>query len=120
LELSRVSFQYNNFVYARLIPRVALRAQFAQLVQFFDSVALLVTDVMGPSVDRWVETLTAAATRGVQQPTLAGITVSAFTRDLIYRQMMTPLKVGDFSFHDKHTTQYSGFDAVAKDLGRLC
>ncbi|KAF7339192.1 hypothetical protein MVEN_01996500 [Mycena venus] len=70
-----------------------LRAQFSQLCQFFDSVVSLLVDVMGPSVDRWVETLTSAAARGAQQPSCAGITVSAFTRDLIYRQMMTPLKV---------------------------
>ncbi|KAJ6541351.1 hypothetical protein B0H19DRAFT_958230 [Mycena capillaripes] len=73
-----------------------LRAQFSQLVQFFDSVASLLIDVMGPSVNRWVATMTSAAQqvqRGGQEPQLAGITVSAFTRDLIYRQVMTPLKV---------------------------
>ncbi|KAJ6530562.1 hypothetical protein B0H19DRAFT_1273572 [Mycena capillaripes] len=31
--------------------------------------------------------------RGGQEPQLAGISVSAFTCDLIYRQVMTPLKV---------------------------
>ncbi|KAJ7105043.1 hypothetical protein C8R44DRAFT_807567 [Mycena epipterygia] len=73
-----------------------LRAQFSQLVQFFDSVASLLCDVMGPSVDRWVKTMTSAEQqrlRGEQEDHVAGVTVSAFTRDLIYRQMMTPLKV---------------------------
>ncbi|KAJ7450631.1 hypothetical protein FB451DRAFT_1527301 [Mycena latifolia] len=73
-----------------------LRAQFSQLVQFFESVASLLCDVMGPSVDRWVKTITSGEQqrlRGEQEAHVAGVTVSAFTRDLIYRQMMTPLKV---------------------------
>ncbi|KAJ7930928.1 hypothetical protein B0H13DRAFT_2309235 [Mycena leptocephala] len=73
-----------------------LRAQFSQLVQFFDSVASLLCDVMGPSVDRWVKTMESAEQqrlRGEEEKHVAGVTVSAFTRDLIYRQMMTPLKV---------------------------
>ncbi|KAJ7203357.1 hypothetical protein GGX14DRAFT_369697 [Mycena pura] len=73
-----------------------LRAQFSQLVQFFDSVASLLCDVMGPSVDRWVKTMESAEQqrlRGEAEEHVAGVTVSAFTRDLIYRQMMTPLKV---------------------------
>ncbi|KAJ7105028.1 hypothetical protein C8R44DRAFT_887033 [Mycena epipterygia] len=58
--------------------------------------ASLLCDVMGPSVDRWVKTMTSAEQqrlRGEQEDHVAGVTVSAFTRDLIYRQMMTPLKV---------------------------
>ncbi|KAF8145362.1 hypothetical protein K438DRAFT_1991885 [Mycena galopus ATCC 62051] len=73
-----------------------LRAQFSQLVQFFDSVASLLCDVMGPSVDRWVKTMQSAEQqrlRGEEEGHVAGVTISAFTRDLIYRQMMTPLKV---------------------------
>ncbi|KAJ7092150.1 hypothetical protein C8R44DRAFT_816528, partial [Mycena epipterygia] len=61
-----------------------LRAQFSQLVQFFDSVASLLCDVMGPSVDRWVKTMTSAEQqrlRGEQEDHVAGVT------------MMTPLKV---------------------------
>ncbi|KAF7339191.1 hypothetical protein MVEN_01996400 [Mycena venus] len=73
-----------------------LRAQFFQLSQFFDSVASLLVDIMGPSVERWATTLEAAekqVQRGEREKHLAGVTISAFTRDLIYRQMTIPLKV---------------------------
>ncbi|KAF8132685.1 hypothetical protein K438DRAFT_1998460 [Mycena galopus ATCC 62051] len=86
-----------------------LRAQFSQLCQFFDSVSSLLNDVMGPSVKRWVDTMNSAAAqvmRGGHEPQLAGITVSAFTRDLIYRQMMTPLKVSMLA--TKISTVYVG------------
>jgi len=66
-----------------------LRARFSQLAQFFSSVSSLLSDVMGPKVGTWVKTLTAAET-----DSLAGVTMSAWTRDCIYRQMMIPLKVG--------------------------
>ncbi|KAF8212640.1 hypothetical protein K438DRAFT_2009980 [Mycena galopus ATCC 62051] len=74
----------------------ALRAQFSQLVQFFDSVASLLCDIMGPSIDRWVNTLTVAEAqirRGAKESHLGGVTISQFTRDLIYKQMTPALKV---------------------------
>ncbi|KAJ7234063.1 hypothetical protein C8J57DRAFT_1380995 [Mycena rebaudengoi] len=76
-----------------------LRSQFSQIVSFFDSVGALLTDIMAPSVDRWVKTLTAAEDQKSKggEPHLAGITMSAFTRDLIYRQMMPALKVSMLS-----------------------
>jgi len=46
-----------------------LRAQFSQLLQFFQSVASLLTDVMGPSVQRWATALT-------NSQKLGGVTVS--------------------------------------------
>ncbi|KAF8175917.1 hypothetical protein K438DRAFT_1979424 [Mycena galopus ATCC 62051] len=73
-----------------------LRGQFSKLSQFFDSVASLLVDVMGPSVDRWAATLSTAeaqARRGEREKALGGVTISAMTRDIIYRQMMTPLKI---------------------------
>ncbi|KAF8131746.1 hypothetical protein K438DRAFT_1998837 [Mycena galopus ATCC 62051] len=73
-----------------------LRGQFSKLSQFFDSVASLLVDVMGPSVDRWAATLSTAEAqvrRGEREKALGGVTISAMTRDIIYRQMMTPLKV---------------------------
>ncbi|KAJ7211703.1 hypothetical protein GGX14DRAFT_362543 [Mycena pura] len=73
-----------------------LRAQFSQLVQFFESVASLLNDVMAPSVGRWVKTMESAEKRrrcNEQEDHVAGVTVSSFTQDFIYRQMMTPLKV---------------------------
>lgn len=82
---------------------VALRAQFSQLVQFFEAVESLLTDVMGPSVDRWVKTISAAEELGDKAPHVVGITVDKFTRDLIYRQVKTPLKVGDLcSLVERH------------------
>ncbi|KAJ7261590.1 hypothetical protein C8J57DRAFT_1336592 [Mycena rebaudengoi] len=80
-------------------PLKLLRSQFSQIVSFFDSVGALLTDIMAPSVDRWVKTLTAAEDQKSKggEPHLAGITMSAFTRDLIYRQMMPALKVSMLS-----------------------
>ncbi|KAF7340576.1 hypothetical protein MSAN_02129100 [Mycena sanguinolenta] len=82
-EMTRLTLTTNNL--QQMLPVLTkavgafttLRAQFSQLLQFFESVASLLIDVMGPS--------------------LAGITVSNFTRDLIYRQMMMPLKVSYLS-----------------------
>ncbi|EIN05300.1 hypothetical protein PUNSTDRAFT_137982 [Punctularia strigosozonata HHB-11173 SS5] len=63
-----------------------LRAQFSQITQFFESVASLITDVMTPSVSRWSAAMSDAAS-------IAGVTVGAFTRQMIYSQMTVPLKV---------------------------
>ncbi|KAJ6541350.1 hypothetical protein B0H19DRAFT_958626 [Mycena capillaripes] len=86
-----------------------LRAQFSQLAQFFDSVASLLVDVMGPSVDRWVATLTTAAKqveRGQRENHLAGVTISTFTRDMMYRQMLPVLKAGISMLANKISTVY--------------
>ncbi|KAF7333132.1 hypothetical protein MVEN_02378700 [Mycena venus] len=69
-----------------------LRAQFSRLVQFFESIAALVENVMGPTVDGWIKTLEEAASEP-QERHLVGITMSAFTRDAVYRQVVTPYKV---------------------------
>ncbi|EMD39269.1 hypothetical protein CERSUDRAFT_122690 [Gelatoporia subvermispora B] len=63
-----------------------LRAQFSQISQFFENVASLIIDVMGPSVNRWANTMS-------QTTAVGGVTVSNVTRQLIYTQMMVPLKV---------------------------
>ncbi|KAJ7835232.1 hypothetical protein B0H14DRAFT_2590376 [Mycena olivaceomarginata] len=68
-----------------------LRAQFSQLVQFFDHVASLLNDVMDPSLTDWIHTLTSAEG---EEKKVAGITLSKFMQNLIYTGMMTPLKVG--------------------------
>ncbi|KAJ7359545.1 hypothetical protein DFH08DRAFT_412424 [Mycena albidolilacea] len=75
-----------------------LRAQFSQLVQFFEHICNLLQDIMVPSIKSWTDTLKKAAqsahsNSGVPAPRLAGISVSLFTRDLIYRGCQTPLKV---------------------------
>ncbi|KAG9043595.1 hypothetical protein FS837_009341 [Tulasnella sp. UAMH 9824] len=70
-----------------------LRAQFSQLVQFFHSVASLLTDVMEPSVERWADTLESSMKLG-------GVSIGAFTRHLrqmIYTQLMVPMKVSMLS-----------------------
>ncbi|KAJ7888868.1 hypothetical protein B0H14DRAFT_3429842 [Mycena olivaceomarginata] len=67
-----------------------LRAQFSQLVQFFDHVASLLNDVMDPSLTDWIHTLTSAEG---EEKKVAGITLSKFMQNLIYTGMMTPLKV---------------------------
>ncbi|KAF7340559.1 hypothetical protein MSAN_02127400 [Mycena sanguinolenta] len=105
-EMTRLTLTTNNL--QQMLPVLTkavgafttLRAQFSQLLQFFESIASLLIDVMGPSVDRWVSTMKAAEQQRLRtgsEPQLAGITVSAFTRDLIYRQMMMPLKVSYLS-----------------------
>ncbi|KAJ7261591.1 hypothetical protein C8J57DRAFT_1634668 [Mycena rebaudengoi] len=57
-----------------------LRTEFSRLCLFFDNVSTLLVDVMGPSVDRWVDTW-------------RGVTLDALTRDLIYRQILLPMQV---------------------------
>ncbi|KAJ7234073.1 hypothetical protein C8J57DRAFT_1575490 [Mycena rebaudengoi] len=67
-----------------------LRAQFSQLVQFFDHVASLLDDVMAPSLTTWIHALTSAEG---EEKKVAGITLSKYMQNLIYTGMMTPLKV---------------------------
>ncbi|KAL0572737.1 hypothetical protein V5O48_009237 [Marasmius crinis-equi] len=73
-----------------------LQAQFSQICQFFESVASLLNDVLRPSVDRWAKTMQ-------NTMTLGGVKISdadAFAdlvRQLIYTQMMLPLRVGMLS-----------------------
>ncbi|KAF8143116.1 hypothetical protein K438DRAFT_2110387 [Mycena galopus ATCC 62051] len=97
LQLNSGNLQHMLPVFIKVVGAfTTLHAQFSQLSQFFDSVSPLLKGVMGPSVKRWVDTMNSAAAqvmRGGKEPQLAGVTVSNFTRDLIYRQMMTPLKV---------------------------
>jgi hypothetical protein len=69
-----------------------LRAQFSQLVQFFSNIANLITNVMTPSVERLVDTLGAA-----KDMVLGGVGLKAFTKNMIYQQCMTPLKVAMLS-----------------------
>ncbi|KAJ6528439.1 hypothetical protein B0H19DRAFT_1333826 [Mycena capillaripes] len=69
---------------------IKLRAQFSQLVQFFDHVASLLNDVMGPSLTDWIHALTSAEG---EEKHVAGIKLSSFMQNLIYTGMMTPLKV---------------------------
>ncbi|KAF8145208.1 hypothetical protein K438DRAFT_2028860 [Mycena galopus ATCC 62051] len=69
-----------------------LRAQFSKLVQFFDSIASLIEDVLRPTAETWMQTLE-DADKEPQERQLAGITMSAFTRDLVYRQVVTPYKI---------------------------
>jgi len=78
-----------------------LRGQFSQLNQFFTTVSVLITDVMGPSIDRLVETLDAS-----QELVLAGISLSDFTRTLVYNQCMLPLKVATLA--NKVSSAYVG------------
>ncbi|KAF8647344.1 hypothetical protein AX16_006806 [Volvariella volvacea WC 439] len=74
-----------------------LQAQFSQLTQFFESVASLLNDVLQPSVSRWAKTMENTATLG-------GVTISALARQLIYTQMMLPLRVSMLS--EKIATTY--------------
>ncbi|KAK7054713.1 hypothetical protein VNI00_003176 [Paramarasmius palmivorus] len=67
-----------------------LQAQFSQITQFFESVASLLKDVLQPSVSRWANTME-------NTMSLAGVSLSALTRQLIYTQMMLPLRVSMLS-----------------------
>ncbi|KAK7054727.1 hypothetical protein VNI00_003190 [Paramarasmius palmivorus] len=68
----------------------SLQAQFAQITQFFESLVSLLKDFIQPSTTSWIVAL--------QNPTmLAGVSISDFTRQLIYTQMMVPLRVGILS-----------------------
>ncbi|KAJ7359546.1 hypothetical protein DFH08DRAFT_412450 [Mycena albidolilacea] len=73
-----------------------LRAQFAQLSQFFTDVSSLMVDIMIPSVTTWTKTLESAEDairRGEQENHIAGVTFSTMTREIIYRTVSTPVKV---------------------------
>lgn len=63
-----------------------LRTQFSQITQFFNSITSLINVVLVPSVARWVKTMEDARSLG-------GVSISDFTRQLIYTQMMMPLKI---------------------------
>lgn len=67
-----------------------LRAQFSQLLQFFISVASLLNNVLGPNIERWAKTMENTAE-------IAGVTIGDLSRQLIYAQMMVPLKVSVLS-----------------------
>jgi len=64
-----------------------MRAQLSKLSEFFVDIASLLRDVMAPSVGIWSRALT--NTTGL----IAGRSWSDVTRQLIYSQMMVPLKV---------------------------
>ncbi|KAI0683167.1 hypothetical protein BC835DRAFT_1473001 [Cytidiella melzeri] len=74
-----------------------LQAQFSQISQFFESVASLLSDVLKPSVERWAKTMENTAKLG-------GVKVGDLARQLIYTQMMVPLKVSMLS--EKIATVY--------------
>ncbi|KAK7444518.1 hypothetical protein VKT23_015196 [Stygiomarasmius scandens] len=74
-----------------------LQAQFSQLTQFFESVASLLGDVLQPSVSRWAKTME-------NSMTLGGVSISALARQLIYTQMMLPIRVSMLS--EKIATTY--------------
>ncbi|KAI0804810.1 hypothetical protein BC629DRAFT_1580916 [Irpex lacteus] len=74
-----------------------LQAQFSQISQFFDSVASLLADVLKPSVERWAKTMDSTAKLG-------GVKIGDLARQLIYTQMMLPLKVSMLS--EKIATVY--------------
>ncbi|KAK7694431.1 hypothetical protein QCA50_001617 [Cerrena zonata] len=74
-----------------------LQAQFSQISQFFDSVASLLADVLQPSVERWAKTME-------NTTTLGGVKIGDLARQLIYTQMMLPLKVSMLS--EKIATVY--------------
>ncbi|KAI0086014.1 hypothetical protein BDY19DRAFT_895518 [Irpex rosettiformis] len=74
-----------------------LQAQFSQISQFFDSVASLLADVLKPSVERWAKTMENTVTLG-------GVKIGDLARQLIYTQMMLPLKVSMLS--EKIATVY--------------
>ncbi|KAJ7242721.1 hypothetical protein C8J57DRAFT_1526084 [Mycena rebaudengoi] len=66
-------------------------------VLIFDNVSTLLVDVMGPSaMDRWVDTVRSAeetSAAGGTQFQVAGVTLDALTRDLIYRQILLPMQL---------------------------
>ncbi|KAI0701082.1 hypothetical protein BC835DRAFT_1265443, partial [Cytidiella melzeri] len=74
-----------------------LQAQFSQITQFFENVASLLCDVLQPSVERWAKTMENTATLG-------GVKIGNLARQLIYTQMMVPLKVSMLS--EKIATVY--------------
>ncbi|KAI0804789.1 hypothetical protein BC629DRAFT_1591020 [Irpex lacteus] len=76
---------------------ITLQAQFSQISQFFDSVVSLLADVLQPSVQRWATTMENTATLG-------GVKIGDLARQLIYTQMMVPLKVSMLS--EKIATVY--------------
>jgi len=64
-----------------------LRAQFSKITQFVVDVASLVRDVLAPSVGDWAKALENTMTR------LAGVSPSDLAKQIIYIQMLVPLKV---------------------------
>ncbi|KAI0339038.1 hypothetical protein BDW22DRAFT_1361941 [Trametopsis cervina] len=63
-----------------------LQAQFSQISQFFKNVASLLQDILLPSVTKWTKTMQ-------NTMTLGGVTIGDLSRQLIYAQMMLPLRV---------------------------
>jgi len=66
---------------------ILFRAQFSKITEFFVNVASLVRDVMAPSVDDWAKALENKMTK------LAGVSLSDLAKQIIYVQMLVPLKV---------------------------
>ncbi|KAH9021307.1 hypothetical protein EDB85DRAFT_2152510 [Lactarius pseudohatsudake] len=69
-----------------------LRARFSQLAQFFHSIVSLVKNVMGNHTASLMDAL-----RNGKKLVLGGVSLPDFTRDLIYRECMTSLKVAILS-----------------------
>ncbi|KAI9454487.1 hypothetical protein BJY52DRAFT_1391432 [Lactarius psammicola] len=69
-----------------------LRARFSQLAQFFHSIVSLVKNVMGNHTASLMDAL-----RNGRKLVLGGVSLPDFTRDLIYRECMTSLKVAMLS-----------------------
>lgn len=93
-----------------------MQAQFSQITEFFESVTSLLSEVLQPSVARWAKTMNNDATLGGVKvgghlinclyPTeYADLKYATdFARQLIYTQMMVPLKVSMLS--EKIATVY--------------
>ncbi|KAJ7144362.1 hypothetical protein C8R44DRAFT_725306 [Mycena epipterygia] len=99
-----------------------LRAQFSQLVQLFDAVESLISDVMGPSVQRWVKSFDSAEQLEREQKKeahVAGVTLSTFTRDLIFRQIMSTLKVSTLAQSIAHAYLTGSYDSILRSVGDI-
>ncbi|PVF99251.1 hypothetical protein CPB86DRAFT_814042 [Serendipita vermifera] len=65
-----------------------LRASFYQISQMFASIVSMLRDITPHSVEHWTESV-----KNGDTPTLSGVTLSSFMRQMIYTQMTVPLKV---------------------------
>lgn len=98
VEMTRVDLE--NVTLKEMIPILRkaigsfniLRARFSQLAQFFHSIVSLVKNVMGNHTASLMDAL-----RNGKKLVLGGVSLPDFTRDLIYRECMTSLKVAILS-----------------------
>ena len=80
---------------------MTLRAQVSTITSFYESIATLLKDGLGPKINVWAHAISTAdgqIQRGQDPGTLGGVTASAYFRDLLYRNMVQPQRVRMFFY----------------------